>query len=340
VRELLRGLAYRSDRHRYRCYARTRWERPLDERFSWELTNARDPLWHLLAARSASRDCDVFLSSNSYLTVPMLSIPAVAIVYDLVTFDRSMSPNRRSLVIERLMLGAAVRHACRLLCISTTTADALRARFPGAEGKITVVPLGVSADLSAVGAEVSPGLPSPGFVLAVGTLEPRKNLPRLVAAYASLPRSLQGAHPLVLAGAKGWDTGPTLAAISSLGDCCVALGEVSDADLAELYRRCAVFCYPSLGEGFGLPVLEAMAAGAAVITSNLSALPEVGGEAVEYVDPRSVERIAAVLERLLSDPERREELSVLARRRAAEFSWHNTAAITLAALEQAAESAS
>ncbi len=98
----------------------------------------------------------------------------------------------------------------------------------------------------------------------------------------------------MVVGALGWETGPTLAALRSLGDRCTMLGFVSDAALAELYRRCAVFCYPSLGEGFGLPVLEAMAAGAPVVTSNVSSLPEVGGDAVEYVDPREVASIAAM----------------------------------------------
>ena len=173
-------------------------------------------------------------------------------------------------------------------------------------------------------------------MLAVGTLEPRKNLPRLVAGYSALPRALQDAHSLVVVGARGWDTGPTLAALRSLGDRCLLLGHVSDATLAELYRRCAVFCYPSLGEGFGLPVLEAMAAGAAVLTSNLSSLPEVGGDAVEYVDPVSVESIAAGLERLLASPQRRAALGARALERAGKFSWERTAALTLAALERAA----
>jgi glycosyltransferase involved in cell wall biosynthesis len=173
-------------------------------------------------------------------------------------------------------------------------------------------------------------------VLAVGTLEPRKNLPRLVAAYAALPSALQEAHPLVVVGARGWDTGQTLAALRSLGDRCTMLGHVSDVALAQLYRRCAVFCYPSLGEGFGLPVLEAMAAGAAVLTAANSSLPEVGGDAVEYADAGEVASIAAGLERLLGSPARRAELGALALERATMFSWARFAEHTLAALELAA----
>ncbi|MGB9184455.1 MAG: glycosyltransferase family 1 protein [Solirubrobacteraceae bacterium] len=340
VRELLRGLAAAEDPHRYVCYARTAWDEPLGDRFSWRLIGARDPLWHALTALRAGRECDVFLATNSYLSVILTRVPAVAIVYDLVTFDPAMAPSRRSAVIERLTLGTAVRRARAFVCISQATSEALTTHFPAAAGRITVAPLGVAPALSAPAAVELEALPEPGFVLAVGTLEPRKNLPRLVAAYGALDPNLQAAHRLVVVGASGWSTGPTVAALRSLGDRCLTLGHVSDAALAELYRRCAVFCYPSLGEGFGLPVLEAMAAGAPVLTSSLSSLPEVGGQAAEYVDPHQVASIAAGLDRVLGDPALRERLSCAGRRRAGEFSWQQFAERTLAVLQAAASSRS
>src|SRR5205807_2058654 len=142
------------------------------------------------------------------------------------------------------------------------------ARFPRAADKAVVAPLGVSPALT--GGELPDGLRPDGYVLAVGTLEPRKNLPRLVAAYARTDADI----PLAVAGPTGWQTGETLAALDELGDRCRVLGFVSDEQLAALYRHCAVFAYPSLAEGFGLPVLEAMAAGAPVLTSDRSSLPE------------------------------------------------------------------
>jgi alpha-1,3-rhamnosyl/mannosyltransferase len=339
VRELLLRLAERPPQGtRFLLYTRRRWE-PLaeDARFAWRELDSPDPWWHVRAARAANRECDVFLSCNSYLTLWFLRVPGVPIVYDLVAFERSMHANRRSTLIERVTLGTAVRRAGALLAISQATADALCARFPRARGRTVVAHLGVAPELTAVPEPAEAGeLPPPGFVLAVGTLEPRKNLPRLVAAYQRLDRELQGLHPLVVVGARGWQTGPTLEALRALGERCVMLGYVSDAVLAELYRRCAVFCYPSLGEGFGLPVLEAMAAGAAVITSNLSSLPEVGGDAVEYVEPHDVQDIAARLDRLLRMPERRAELSALARERARLFSWETFAELTLETLRRAA----
>jgi len=342
VRELLRALAARtSEEHRYVLYARSEWEEPLAERFLWRLIRARDPWWNVLAARAASRECDVLLSTNSYLTTVFTRVPAVAIVYDMVTFEPSMRPNRRSSVIERLTLGLAVRRCASLLAISQATADALAARFPRARDRTVVAPLGVTPALSgALDPAEAVTLPAPGFVLAVGTLEPRKNLPRLVAAYSELDERVQSEHPLVVVGALGWETGETLDSLRSLGPRCKMLGYVSDAALAELYRRCALFCYPSLGEGFGLPVLEAMAAGAAVVTSNVSSLPEVGGEAVGYVDPSDVASIRMGLEGLLTSPARRSELSALAIERASGFSWARFAGRTLEALEDACQAPS
>jgi len=341
VRELLRALAARTDEdRRYLLYARTAWtDVALDERFCWRPIAAADPWWHLLAARAANRECDAFLSTNSYLTAWFLRIPAIPIVHDMIAFEPAMRPNRRSAIIERLTLGPAVRRSKALLCTTEATERALTARFPAAAGRTVVVPLGVSLPLAS-DLDFADVPPPPGFVLAVGTLEPRKNLPRLVAAYRMLDEATQRRHPLVVVGARGWETGETLQALGSLGDRCIMLGYVADAALAELYRRCAVFCYPSLGEGFGLPVLEAMAAGAAVVTSNVSSLPEVGGDAVQYVDPHDVASIAAGLRRVLGDEQRRADLGDRAEIRAREFTWDRFARTTLDLLDGARQASS
>ena len=332
VRELLRALADGTDDQRYVLYARQAWPGVPEERFRWRLVSARDPWWHVLTAHAANRECDVFLSTNSYLTPWFLRVPSVPIVYDMIAFEKTMQPNRRSAVIERVTLGPAVRRSQTLLCISRATEEALIERFPAARGQTVVAPLGVTLRPAEALDKGPEDLPPEGFVLAVGTLEPRKNLPRLVRAYLTLDEQTQLRHPLVVVGALGWETGETLEALRSLGERCIMLGYVSDAALAELYRRCGVFCYPSLGEGFGLPVLEAMAAGAAVITSNLSSLPEVGGEAVHYVDPREVTDIAAGLRRLLGDEQLRADLGQRARVRARDFSWEHFAEQTIKVL--------
>ena len=336
VRELLRALAARDDDGtRYVLYARKPWDgAPLDDRFVWRLLGAGEPRWHLKAARAANAECDVYLASNSYLTTWFLRVPAVPVIYDMVAFDAAQRPNKRSTVIERVTLGPAVYASQAFIAISAATAREFEHRFARARGRVTVAHLGASLPPTLPAAEAQQ-LPAPGFVLAVGTLEPRKNLPRLVDAYLMLDAATQRRHPLVVVGALGWETGPTLAALRSLGERALLLGHVSDTVLGELYRRSAVFCYPSLGEGFGLPVLEAMTAGTPVVTSNVSSLPEVGGDAVEYVDPHDAAAIAAGLRAVLGDEARAAELARLGLERAAGFSWDAFAATVLEVLQAA-----
>ena len=262
------------------------------------------------------------------------------LVYDLVTFHPEYRPQRRARIIERATLPFAVREADAIAAISEATAADLRARFPAASGKTEVTPLAAAdrfaTDPGDVGAVLERhGLAAP-YVLAVGTLEPRKNLPRLIEAFAVLPPELRDRHELVLVGAAGWETDETLAAIAGHRHLVRQLGHVPDADLPALYRGASLFAYPSLYEGFGLPVLEAMAAGAPVLTSDVSSLPEVGGDAVLYCDPRDVASIRDGLVAGLTDRARVEALAARGRERAAGFSWGRFAAEVLALTERAA----
>jgi alpha-1,3-rhamnosyl/mannosyltransferase len=160
----------------------------------------------------------------------------------------------------------------------------------------------------------------------VATLEPRKNLRRLLAAYSGLPAGLRERHPLVMAGGKGWLLDEeNLAGL----DAAMRLGHVATDDLVALYSAATVFAYPSLAEGFGLPVVEAMACGAPVLTSNVSSLPEVAGDAARLVDPQDADAIRDTLRNLLEDPEARSDLRRRGFERAATFSWERTARETL-----------
>ena len=320
VRELLRGLA-RLDGGRYVLYARNRWEDPaLDGRFRWRLDPLPDPLWHLRTAARASRAVDALLSTNSYLTAWFALVPTAPVVFDLVPFNDPEHAQARAARIERATIRPAILRAAALPCISEATRADLVARFPAAASKASAIPLAADAAFAtAVRGDVPErhGLDRP-YVLAVGTLEPRKNLERLVAAWARVPQ--RSTHQLALVGPRGWDDAPILQAAAEGG--AKLLGRVSDADLAALYAGCAAFAYPSLYEGFGLPVLEAMSAGAPVITSNVSSLPEVAGDAAVLVDPLDTDAIAAAIRRVLEDPG---DLRDRGRRRAAEFSWERTA---------------
>ncbi len=167
------------------------------------------------------------------------------------------------------------------------------------------------------------------FLLWVGTAEPRKNLPRLVQAHR-----LSGVDlPLILAGPKGW--GPDLESIIGGYEGVRHIGPLAGADLAVLYDLASVFIYPSLLEGFGMPVLEAMGQGTPVITSRGTATEEVAGEGGVLVDPLDVGEMAAAIVSLSSDTERRGMLSSAAISRAAELDWQRTAELTTAVYEEA-----
>lgn len=221
--------------------------------------------------------------------------------------------------------------ASHLVAISHSTARDAQSVPGGRLPPMTVVPLaaapvfrpGVASADTLAGLELTPD----GFLLAVSVLSPHKNLVRLVDAYAASGVDV----PLVVAGAHRDDTDRVQLAIrrQSLEGRVRLIGRVSDVDLAALYARCRAFVYPSLYEGFGLPVLEAMACGAAVVASRTSSIPEVAGDAALLVDPARTRSLVAALKRIHQDTPLREQLRRLAVVRAASFSWGRTAAATL-----------
>jgi glycosyltransferase involved in cell wall biosynthesis len=329
MREQLPALAALDGDDRYILYARKPMQIDLGERFQWRLIRAPDVAWHVAAARLASRACDAFLSSNSYLTCWFTRCPSAPIVYDLVPFLPGTHPQKRAAIVERATIDIGVRRAGALICISEATRLDLVDRVPSCEGRAVVVPLAADArfadpDARRRGPEVAArlGIERP-YVLAAGTLEPRKNLLRLLGAWATLPEALRDTYELVLVGPVGWEADAIVDAARAAK---IRLpGYVPDGDLAALYAGCELFCYPSLYEGFGLPVLEALRAGAPVLTSDRSSLPEVTGDAAVLVDPLSVDAIRAGIERILGDEGLRSRLRAEGPERADRFSWERTA---------------
>jgi glycosyltransferase involved in cell wall biosynthesis len=180
------------------------------------------------------------------------------------------------------------------------------------------------------------GLQPERYWLSVGILEPRKNLRRMLKAYSDFKKEADNDFPLVLAGGKGWLEDDLEAHISglNLSSDVKILGYVSDEDLAWLYKNCFAFLYPSCYEGFGMPVLEAMAMGAAVIASGTTSLPEVGGNAACYVDPFDTRSITEAFIRLSESPEYRFELQRLSIKQACKFSWEKSAEEVLEVYEK------
>lgn len=177
------------------------------------------------------------------------------------------------------------------------------------------------------------GLKHGTYTLYTGTIEPRKNLVNLIAAYERLPQSLRAAYPLVLSGHRGWQNEAIMARIEKAQreGWLTYLGFVPEEDLPILFAGARLFAFPSLYEGFGLPVLEAMASAVPVVTSNRSSLPEVGGDAALLIEPEDVGAICAAFERALTDDSWRQKAIIDGLAQAKKFSWEKCAADTLTA---------
>lgn len=289
-------------------------------------------LWHYAGicgpVAKAVRDADV-IHAPILILPPRKKTPLVVTVFDL-TFLMFPQHHHRS---TRVLIGSGLRRAVRdadlFLAISENTKRDLVRLCGVAPARVRVTPLAADPLFRPVhdpGVLALHGIDRP-YVLYVGTLEPRKNVAVLLHAFAALEDK---ETLLVLAGAKGWMYDEMFALISRLGleDRVRVLGFVANEDLPALYSQAQVFVYPSLFEGFGLPVLEAMQCGAPVITTNVSSLPEVAGDAAILISPDDASGLAAGLTRLLSEPALRAEMQGKSLERAARFSWRQTAEMT------------
>jgi glycosyltransferase involved in cell wall biosynthesis len=290
-------------------------------RIGWEQT--------LLAADIARRHLDVFHGPVNALPVAMRT-PGVVTIHDLafLRYPKTLSSTRRAWLV------GAVRHSARsaerVITVSRYTADDLVAWLGIDPGKVRVIPLAPSPGIRRLaGSELRVfrlkyDLERP-HILVVGTLEPRKNLAMLLRAFAAIRDVVP--HRLVFAGPEGWltDEMHDTARALDLGDRLVLTGFADDEALGGWYSSADLVAFPSLYEGFGLPLLEAMACGAPVVASSASALPEVGGDAAIYVDPTDQEAWSAAMLDLLHDPDARARLADAGLARAASFSWNETA---------------
>lgn len=236
-------------------------------------------------------------------------------------------------------LAEHLRRAHRIIAVSESTRnDAVRLLGLPPE-KFVVIHSGVAdaffhVDAGAIArVRARYGLTRP-FVLSIGTVEPRKNLGGLVSAFQALAAPLREEFDLVLAGPMGWANAATTQRVRTVR----YLGYVPERDIAPLTAAATVFAYPSLYEGFGFPVAQALAAGVPVITSNVSALPEIAGDAALLVDPRSLSELRDSLTRLLLDPELRARLAGRGRERAQLFRWETCAAKSLQFFQEASGS--
>lgn len=294
--------------------------------------------WHRLrwpAVERATGPVDVVHATG--VAVPATRAPLVVTVHDLAFRHRPEHFTRHGVRFFERALELTRRHAALVLCPSEATrADCAAAGL--ADDRLRVVPWGVDPPAAVGEEEVAGvlrrhGLDGP-YVLWVGTIEPRKNLPALLTAFRRVVEACPGVR-LVLAGPVGWHE-DLAEHRAGLEQSVVMTGFVAGRELDALYAGASAFCYPSLMEGFGMPVLEAMAHSCPVVTSRGTATEEVGGEAAILVDPVDVEAIADALVRILSDEAFSAERRAASRARAQQFPWSRTAAATVAAYQDVA----
>ena len=307
---------------------------PWPQRLVWSL-------WHL-PRDLRRRPVDVFHGVTGFELPPRGPWALVTTVHDLVPLRLPALVPARHRWAVRCLLGGALRRARRVIAVSDATRAELLARYRLPAGRVTVVPEAAAPEFAPpeaaalAAARARYGLTRP-YVLFVGFLEPKKNLGTLLAAVARLrQRGAWGATELVIVGAFGWgpDPRPRVEALGLEG-AVRFLGPAPDADLPALYAGALAFAFPSLWEGFGLPALEAMAAGAPVVASNRGALPELTAGAARLAEP-TPEAFADALGQVLGDAALRERLRAQGLARAAEFSWERTARETLAIYRAAA----
>jgi glycosyltransferase involved in cell wall biosynthesis len=278
--------------------------------------------WHFAARKIICRSADVdyYISPSSFIVTAILpaSNKSIPVVHDLIAFHNEPH-DKKAVIIERLFLKKALRRAKHICTISNATKDDLLKKFPFLR----------STDISVVFAGALPAQNRPHesghgeYILSVGTLSPRKNQLRLIRAYSLLPSSLREKYKLVIVGARGWQDSEILKAVQNTPN--VEWRDyVPDNEYESLLDHCTFFAFPSLYEGFGLPVIDAMQRSIPVLTSNCGSLAEVAGSAALFVDPEDEKDISRGMEDILTNPSLSEDLSRKGSIQAEKFSWKRT----------------
>ncbi len=294
----------------------------------------------------AAERCDVLLSAVT-IAPARLDLPYVPVVHDLTPLTHPEWHRRKTVAAFLPWIERTLERSARVIAVSRATADDLARRFPDVASRTVVIEHGVDPRFSpepaepgeaeAVRARFTRGR---RYILHLGTLEPRKNAATLVAACERLWSEDARRPDLLLAGSAGWKSGALLSRIarSPFSGRIHRAGYVDADSVPAILRSADVFCYPSLEEGFGLPVLEAMASGTAAVISDAAALREVAQDAALAVAPQDAAGLAETLARLLDDGDLRQVHVARGLRRAAAFGWPAAAERTERTLREAAES--
>ncbi|MFL9922502.1 glycosyltransferase family 1 protein [Paraburkholderia fungorum] len=293
-------------------------------------------LWQQLTLPRLVRRFRADVHWGSGFVLPLLGrSPMVVTVHDLSVqlFPSVHEPIKRWYF--PVMIGAAIRKAKQVIAISASTERDLHSLFPASRGKTAVTLLAARQFPEVTPLHEAPAFAAAGYLMYLGTLEPRKNLARLLEAWLGIDEHKRRGIKLAVVGVRGWLMNEVLAKYQENDTSVVFTGFLDDAALNRMMRGAMALAYPSLYEGFGLPVIEAMAQGIPVITSGIGATREISEDAALLVDPVDVDDIRGALLRILDDEGLRRQLSERGRLQAAKFSWDETARQTLCVLETA-----
>lgn len=277
---------------------------------------------------------------TNYLAPVLTDVPFVVSFHDMSLTLLPEAHTLKKRLLTASLIPTVARRARRILVPSESTRRDVARLLPVDSGRIRLVPYAASPLYRPLpDSPVASGVRPPYF-LYVGTVEPRKNLLRTLRAFARVSSALPE-HQFVIVGQAGWKYAGVLeeARKPGLADRVAVLGYLPESDLPGLYNHATALVYPSLYEGFGLPVVEAMACGTPVLTSNGSSLSEVAGDAALLVDPLSEDALADALVRLARDASLRTELRARGLARSATFSWERTARETIEVYREVAEDA-
>lgn len=296
---------------------------------SFKLNTLRSCLTGLpFKVRPSEKKMDLFHATDHY--IPKLkNIPVIATLMDPVPLMRPDWVTSTGRGMKNWLFRRSTRWAQHYITISQAVVPDLVTYFDIPEEKIIPIHLGVNLEDFApvTDAEKSATLTqlklNPGFFLFIGTLQPRKNVARIIDAFSSLPLEIQREHPLVIVGNKGWSSEDLIEKLQKLVAAGTAhwLGYITATDKKILLQTAAALVFPSLYEGFGLPVLEAFASRLPVITSNTSSLPEIAGDAAVLIDPLDTEALADAMQRVITTPEVFESLIARGYDRATKMTW-------------------
>jgi len=305
---------------------------------NWRVINKKSIFWHLAVLRElksapAKTQPDIFFAPTSFI-IPALApktLKTVIIVHDLIAF---LFPyhNKKAVFIEKMTCKSALKKAAAIIAISENTKKDLTSLFHPPLEKISIIHPAASDNFKKLSKEEiekfreKHNLPDQ-FILAVGTLEPRKNFTTLIEAFARA--ALDFPHlKLIIIGEKGWGYQQIFkrAAEQNLSDKIIFRGYVGEQDLIYYYNAAEAFVFPSLYEGFGIPPLEAMKCGCPVIASNTSSMPEVIGNAGLLIDPKNEKDLRQAIKSILTNQKLRKKLIKEGFKQSQKFSYKNSAA--------------